>query len=368
MVDTWPDAQNKYSLAANGASINNGNAATGYLQKRFDDNNGGWCKVAMAVKWSESNGIKGLGFLGGGKENCDANPTLGYSLNRAGDIVGRGRDLVTYNSYPIVCWSESPACRFLSDFGGPQGQGEAAEINDRGEITGTVLVDGFYRAFKYSHSSYDFVPLGENTSNFGVGINEKGTIAGFALDSDPGKHSAFLYLSDRNLVFLPDPFGGNSATAIDVSDNSDKVVGWAKDLENRTRAILWQRSTTWPFTDLGDLGGGSAAAESINSSGVIVGTSTIGLSGETGFKTGGYSNVTPRESFKNTGAGINTGTGTWHGFIFVDGNMHDINDLLLNRGYFTVAAIWSINDNGWITGVGQYDNDPVGIGFVARPV
>jgi probable HAF family extracellular repeat protein len=110
--------------------------------------------------------------------------------------------------------------------------------------------------------------------------------------------------------------GGTRSAATDISDAGD-IVGWADTSAGIIHAFLYRNQG---MVDLGTLGGAYSEACNINANDQIVGMSET------------------------------SATGTYHGFIYDDGAMRDINDLVDDRGGFTIVALYAINDSGLIAG------------------
>ena len=197
----------------------------------------------------------------------------------------------------------------------------ASAINNSGQVVGDgYLVNGSDDggAFLYSNGRiHDLGTLGGGGAE-ATGINNRGQIVGTsAIVSNTGNNErAFLYTNGRMIDLTP--FVGSSASAI---NDRGQIVGSI----NSTGNLLPQHAALFSGGQILDLGvlfpGGTSAASAINNRGQIVGYS--------------YSV-----------------TNTYHAFIYSEGRLQDLNNLLpLNSGWVLTSAN-GINDRGQIVGVG----------------
>jgi probable HAF family extracellular repeat protein len=184
--------------------------------------------------------------------------------------------------------------------------------------------------------SYSVVDLG---SLGGVGaaeaINATGQVVGesqtLALDQWGNRiMHAFLWQQGSGMADLGSLGGLNSeATAI---NSSTQVVGNAEtgaaDVNGHPlrHAFLWQPSVG--MVDLGTLGGPASGATAINNSGQVV---------------GGAQAINP------------DGTTAWHGFLWQNGVMTDLNSNLPANSGWVLQSAQDVNDSGQITGYGLHN-------------
>jgi probable HAF family extracellular repeat protein len=193
------------------------------------------------------------------------------------------------------------------------------DINDAGQIVGGVagpgaeLISGgaVVQLFGYN-GSYSMASA----------INNAGHVTGYVVPpgADEIRH-VFLY-ADGAVQDLG-TMGGASSDAHDIN-LADEIVGAAVvsiDGELFGRAFLYAHSR---FTDLGTLGGARSAAYGINDAGQIVGSSTT-PAGEAAEKA--------------------------HAFLYVDGRMHDLNDLI-DPLPVTLVSASKINNRGQVLAYG----------------
>jgi len=211
--------------------------------------------------------------------------------------------------------------------------GYAAGINNRGEIVGSVNVNGgAAHAFVYRNGLT--TDLGNGVA--AMGINNRGDVVGLSISSPPSagafppaSEHAFLYRHGlmRDLGTL----GGSSAAATAINDVGE-IVGWSATSSNaETHAFLYGNGK---MTDLGTLGGAppygpaQSSALAINNWGTIVGSSI--------------------------------GTNGTHAVLYSNGGITDLNDLVTltyvngPAGFLVLTTARGINDQGQIVGEGLF--------------
>lgn len=151
----------------------------------------------------------------------------------------------------------------LGTFGNVQ-SAQALDLNDAGQVVG---IAGGNRAFLWQNGTKaDLGTLGGSSAS-ASGINEAGQVVGYsALTTPPSGTHAALW-REGTITDLTPHLGANEsgwATAINESGQIVGNIGYAE-------AFLWENGVR---TRLGDLGNGSSAANDINDSGVVVGSSS----------------------------------------------------------------------------------------------
>jgi probable HAF family extracellular repeat protein len=159
-----------------------------------------------------------------------------------------------------------------------------------------------------------------------LAINSAGQVAGIlypAVSSTPYVTHPFLY-SDGKFVDLG-TLGGKSAGALAINSQGD-VVGGADTPNSQGHAFLYSKGT---MKDLGTLPGGwSSFATSINNLGQVVGSSTS-TEGPIGFR------------------------GSNGGFLYSNGVMQDLNELIAPGSGWDIISANQINNRGQILALGM---------------
>ena len=233
---------------------------------------------------------------------------------------------------------DPPQADLWSSFGGAEGLGAltmAMAINNAGTVVGN---SGFFvfpepLAVVWSGPNHVLAPLpilpspppppycfGQPASN-ALAINNKGHIVGWVEDAGDCVGGAVEWQDGRIRLLAPNVANANASVANGLNDRDD-VVGVSGD-----HAFLYHRGT---LADLGTLpGDASSSANAINDRGEIVGVSVA---------TDGVSS---------------------RAFIYVNGQMYDLNSLLdtaspIARSVKLEAAV-GINSHGWIAANGTRD-------------
>jgi probable HAF family extracellular repeat protein len=163
------------------------------------------------------------------------------------------------------------------------------------------------------------------------GINDRGQIVGYSYRAD-GQFHGFLVEGDE-MVDLG-TLGGSYSKAYGINE-AGQVIGQAYLAGNaQAHAFLYQNGT---MTDLDTMGNAHSGALGLNAAGVVVGE----------FDTAGNGVVVPRA------------------FVFSDGRMKDLNDLIAPNSGWVLNVASGINDAGQIAGWGTFHGQEHG--FLLSP-
>jgi probable HAF family extracellular repeat protein len=243
--------------------------------------------------------------------------------------------------------SEDPSC------GGPSlsDAGSTMDINASGQIVGWACFtsDGDTHAFLWEDdgdpNTVDLKDLGtlggtESTAN---AINDSGQVVGSS--SQRASYSAFLYSKStgmQSLGMLPGAVPGTNSAAFDINA-SGQVVGNSGSSAGQ-HAFLWEDDgdpNTVDMKDLGTLGGFHSYANGINDKGQVVGNSL-------------FSTDCPS-------------CGPPHAFLYSEGQMQDLNDLIPANSGWTLTDAREINNSGQIVGFGKLNGNLATRLFLATP-
>jgi probable HAF family extracellular repeat protein len=203
-------------------------------------------------------------------------------------------------------------------------------INRKGQVAGGAFAAAEdhaggeqFRAFLWTSGTYR--PLGTLEGRFesvAVGLNDSGRVVGQALGFN-GTQTAFSWKGGA-MTELPPLEGGAHCAAI-AANSRGLVVGWSENelLPPAQHAVAWQSGIP---ADLGTLPGHvNSTALAVNKRGEVVGWSSLG---------GGRA---PRA------------------FLWRDGEMTDLNDMLPADSGWILEVASAINERGMIAGTGNHN-------------
>jgi len=208
--------------------------------------------------------------------------TLGGTLSSANGIRGNyvvGRSTITgdANTHAFVYNLQTLTMQDIHALiGATGGDSSAISVNTSGLVVGSmVMSDGTTHAFLYNIATgahTDLHPLLATGGSYDTAydINDAGQIVGSEEANASGSVAGFMYDTVAGKATQLVSLGGDSSAAIISS--SGPIVGAGRNSANAIRALLWNNGA---LTDLGDLGGGYANAESINVNSIAVGESSI---------------------------------------------------------------------------------------------
>lgn len=238
-------------------------------------------------------------------------PAGASGVNDLGQVVG------TYNSGTPFLW-EKGILHNLNEltrggFPNPTGVGPR-KINNRSQITGFYATkENQLHGFLWELGRLqDLIPLDDGFSD-AMDLNTNGIVVGRSSTS-VGTHA--VAWKNRQVRDLRFPGDNCQAFAVNIWN---QVVGESSN-ESSISAYMWDRGKV---TALGSFGGHDTHAFDINSQGEIVGSSDL------------YGTI------------VNS-----HAFIWKNGSMRDLNDLIPPLSGWTLNSAIAINDFGMIVGTG----------------
>ncbi len=326
----------------------------------------GRIEVLMAEDQMLDYTIIELGTLGGPE-------SMAADINNSGQIIGSST--ISEGLQPTAFLWEAGAIVPLTVTSGLTTS--AQSINDTGLIVGSAVteLEALTKQWPVIWAGDTFTKLAtiSDTQGTAQGVNNLGLIAGNTI-TDSNNH---LLLWQNETLSNSVPIVGGLGWVSGLNAN-DQIAGYLVDLQGDSNAFLW---TTGVFTDLGTLGGSNSIALDLNDIGQIVGSSTItddiaahAFLWEDGLMSdlGGFGDVITETSRANGINNLGTVVGQalvgaeYHAVLWRDGQIYDLNDLLLPDSVWEVLqSAESINDKGWIVGTGLIAGNKRG--FLLRP-
>jgi len=299
--------------------------------------------------------ITDLGSLGGGV-------THGLAINASGQVTG---DSISSQLVQVPCpvqqyggpkkcftnpddafvWSNGTMTD-LGTLGGTFSQGVA--INGSGEVVGTSSgkSPGFGGAFlSNGHGMHQL-----SAPAVAHGINDSGQIVGQCRDTQLLQNYACVVSSNGAITALPESnpsiecleistIPGLTPAAIAINNNG-QILGNCF----LNTAVVWTNDTP---TVLPTLGGGSSTGTAISGNGQVVGTSQTSTGAEDGFL---WSNGTMTDlgSSFSPAAVNDSGVVVGGQFVYSNGNLQNLNNLIPPGSVYQIQSATGINDNGQI--------------------
>jgi probable HAF family extracellular repeat protein len=245
----------------------------------------------------------------------------------------------------------------------------ALDINHTGQVVGfSGYFAGPYSAFLVQDDTMVRLESLEGSA-FAQGINSAAQVVGYSdTRYGAGQYRAVLWENGTvtELELLSEKFGSQSA-AYAINDSS-QIVGWASGGAG-IAAVMWVGRF---ITDLGTLGGTRSVAYAINNHGQVVGRSNImGDDGRQWRRAFLWQKGTIMRNLGTLGGahsvahGINdhaqvvgeaNDTGGFNrAFLWADGEMTDLNELIDPGSGWILERALDINNEGRIVGVGVHN-------------
>jgi probable HAF family extracellular repeat protein len=279
----------------------------------------------------------------------------GSAINNRGDVAGTAFSTAAPGStFRAFLYTAEGGYQFLPGVSGFANTATGGgSLNDAGDVVGTATSDvpntpgsrGFlYHAGTVTNLAPPGMTLG---SHFAWGISNNGYVVGW--ESTPAGTHAYRRLGDT--VVDLGQFNGGLADARVVNE-AGHVAGMGP-----SGAFLYRDGT---MVDLGTLGGTQMYVRGINNSDQVVGNASTASGQARAFL---YSDGQMTDflglNVQSQANGINEAgqvvgmvetlpTHEWHGFVYQDGTVRDLNSLVTLAPGWTITGGWDVNDRGQI--------------------
>jgi probable HAF family extracellular repeat protein len=295
-----------------------------------------------AFLYSSSTGLMSpLGVIGDGSAPYS---NWAYGINASRDAVGSTPEELPASSsmHRAALYHAGGDTELLP----PPDPSVALAINDSGLIVGYGVPAPFgpTRAFLYDPAASSLTDIQADlpgaTASEATAVNAGGDVVG-SFDSPGQSKHAFLRHPGGAVAILTPPGGLDTDVEARGVNASGQVVG-ATNLRSGSppfMAILWSEGTA---RDLGTLNPTvpGAAALGINHRGDVVGSSSVG--------------------FRCLGGDLGPCNTAWHAFLYSDGQMRDLNELIPPDSGWVLETATAINDAGQIVAAGRYLSTSIG--------
>jgi len=291
--------------------------------------------------------IMDLGTLGGAT-------AFARDINEPGQIVGESTTAGGQtHAFLITPWSGSGRMVDLGTLGGTFSQ--ALAISNRGQVVGTSTLSGETqtRAFLWDQGKLTALPpLDGSMFSEGIDVNDDGIVV--------GQSNSIAVSWQNGRVHVIGTLGGGSAFATGIN-SSGVIIGNGATPSGDFHGWVFKNGV---MTDLGGFGGASSSADGINSSGDIVGSFEIAPGNPHGYllSSGG----TFRDLGAIAGGSSNAGAISSSGLVAGEGTSADSEHALLwdyNRAIVDLGTLpgsnfssaSSVNSAGTVVGVSAFD-------------
>jgi probable HAF family extracellular repeat protein len=280
--------------------------------------------------------ITDLGTIGG-------SASAAFAVNQHGVAVGGATDI--FGNQWAVTSSGSSWSNFAID-------ATADDVNGTGTIAGTTWVNAKAFATVWQGGSPRFVG---GADSYAMGINEAGQVTGMA------NGHLFVTTPDGQLIDLGLPAGASQAAGYDIN-LAGQVAGYSM-MGSFFRAFTATQGGG--FQSLGTLGGANSYAMAINDAGTVAGhgQTSSGYLHAAIWAGGGIVDLGTLGEGNSYAYGINNENhvvgythvrGEAHAFLYRDGFMIDLNNVIDSASGWLLTAAYGINDAGQVVGTGTF--------------
>jgi len=279
----------------------------------------------FATRWDAAHNATNLGALG------SSTISEAYAINNNGVIVGFSEDADALRSATL--WDGRGGVIDVHTAIGAFGSSIPWDINDNGVIVGQAAISpGFSKGFVWDQINpvvvAGTIPGYQGGAN--RGINNAGAIVGSSFFFGDPDDATLAIPDDRGgyeyPAFAPSGFNFSNATAI---NNTMMAVGHTSfdSTTNSWNAVIYTGDDRNPVQVLGTLAGlNTSESLDVNDAGMVVG-------------------------YAWDGEGTGQDPRAW---VWVDGTMHDLNELIDDRSDFEILSrATGVNNNGDIVGFGR---------------
>ncbi len=311
--------------------------------------------------------VKDLGTLGG-------TSSFGTGINSNGMVVGVATTAGGQSHAFLVTNAASP----MVDLGTLGGDSSAAfGINGSGVVVGVAFTaDEIGRPFFYDGQLHDLSPVVGGTNGIAGAINDRGQLVGLAGELGAGERGFILDQGTVSYLTHRFAYGTNQLNSPQAINASGVVVGAAYvTMPGEVSVFRAFRQLNGTMTDLGTFVGVTAStnadsfANGINDAGAVVGRAqdastggrfrayvqTVGPLLNLGVL-GGAVSESEAVGINNRGQIVGhsgTASGRTHAFVYQNGVMADLNDLIPTNSGWELVFAGAINERGQIVCTGN---------------
>lgn len=201
----------------------------------------------------------------------DGTDSAALDINRAGVVVGF-TSAGEAGDFGATVWRRGEGVR-LPNLGG-FGSGQAGGIDDAGRVVGhsTLSLAASHATLWVDGLPIDLGTVGDAVASQARALNRAGSIVGWSYLSSAVVAPAHAILWQRGETIDLGTLGGNYSDAYDIN-GAGVIVGTSTvGLTGGTHATVWRHRTA---SRLADLGGTHSYANAINDGGTVVGSSEL---------------------------------------------------------------------------------------------